>query len=166
MIKQSKRIVLLLLVTASMVFGADKELENYYTLSTFNICTSVTGATIPQFKSIKELESYDKKNRKTALKLMKRYNVEGCMQVYAELVAMFAAPHLMENCGREAMGAGLLMGLGSSDCNDECAEKLVSKCLIREMKKWSHFLRQNLKKQSLFQRWIKQHRYKKKGRGN
>lgn len=150
MIKQSKRIVSLLLVTASMMFGVDKELENYYTLSTFNICTSVTGATIPQFKSIKELEAYDKKNRKTALKLMKRYNVEGCMQVYADLVAMFAAPHLMENCGREAMGAGLLMGLGSSDCNDECAEKLVSKCLIREMKKMEPLLKAKLKKAKPF----------------
>lgn len=143
MIKQSKRIVSLLLVAASMVFGADKELENYLALSAFNTCTSVTGATIPQFKSIKELEAYDKKNRKTALKLMKRYNVEGCMQVYAELVAMFAMPHLMENCGRKAMGAAVLMGLGSSTCNSECAEKLVSKCFIKEMKKWSHFLRQN-----------------------
>lgn len=145
MIKQSKRLVLLLLVYVAMAFGATKEFEEEVFLYVFNTCTSVTGATIPKLKSAKEFEAYEKRNKKSIIEAMQKYNMAGCIETYNKLVEQHLITSIMQDCVAESM----LMGFTSGG-NEYRTRRAGEKCIMRKVKKAEPTLKAELKKAKPF----------------
>ena len=144
MINQSKRVVLLLLVYVAMAFGANKkqsfgqDFKEAGVLMGFNGCTAATGAPFPQFKSQSQMEAYEKKNRKYVIETMTKYNFEGCLAVYRQIVEELIGPSVLQTCMAEATVYAILS-------TKEKTQRYVEKCMAREVRGFERDVRADLK---------------------
>lgn len=141
MIKQSKRIVLLLLVCVAMAFGAKSKadiVDDVFKSMGWNNCVVATGAPLPKIKSKAQAAGYDKKYANVIAK----YNIEGCLQVAGKV----GEEMIVGLCMGDAL-AGMMVG---GMAGKKYAEEIISGCLLRNANMIDRAIQAELKRAKPF----------------